>query len=62
MAVYTETRISIFEVDDEEVEGVVMSVSNHWIEKAKVVIEVADHRYTVSAEELVTAIENGTNR
>ena len=51
-------RLTIYEVDDEDnywPGG--LFIHSHWNDPARVVIEVANHRYTVLAEDLADAAQ-----
>jgi len=56
--------MDVYEINEDEIVGIEkpkLVVSNHFIRKQFVVIEVAGVKYTVIADELKRAIDNAQN-
>lgn len=56
-------EIKVYEIDNKEVDWQKNSIQvlSHWNEDAKIVLVIDDKCYTVSANDLETAIKNATN-
>ena len=64
MSLKVEQTITVYEVDGERIEHQIvpfldLKISSHIVHTRDwVVLEIGDHRYTVSANDLIPAIEN----
>lgn len=56
-------EVKVYEIDNREVDLQTNSIQvlNHWNENEKIVLAIDDKSYTVSAYDLLTAIENARN-
>ena len=54
-------KITIYEIDDEEVADNELSINSHWNYDNFVILKIGNKDYTVDGDDLKTAIDNAMN-